>query len=287
VTAPEIDFPVSQTALLTTHFGDIAWVELLVARMRAVFPELPDGQIWVIDQDRTSTSGQLLRDRLGDVNVLGFPLSPEHVRTTGHDHANVLNQAVRSIDAGYLLIFDSDAHPVSAAVRPFLARLIEEYDAVLAALDRAGERTHPCFLLLGPAVDRGRLYFDEHLFDAYVDTGRLIYSQIGAMGLRSALLRPTPAFEGLWGTTYADGMIYHHGSGSFASSSDTSLRAQAAAFRREHRFFRRLVFAGRYELSPVDRRLFPLLILPRRLRAVASRVRTRVLRVLGHEGASP
>lgn len=242
-------FPSARTALLTTHFGDPRWVELLLRRVRSVFPELSDENIFVIDQDRTATSADALRARLGPVRILRYPVSAPHVVMTGHDHAHVLNLAVREIASDYLLIFDSDAHPVLPEARERLMLLVERSDAVLAALDRDGTRTHPCFMLFGPAIDRERLFFDEGQLEVGVDTGRMSFDQVEAMGLRAELLRPTPAFGGRWGTFYLDGSIYHHGSGSFASNPDPRLQAQADYRRREHDFYGRRVFRGRYALS--------------------------------------
>jgi Glycosyl transferase family 2 len=281
-------FPTPQTALLTTHFGETDWVELLLDRVRRIFPELGDERIFVIDQDRTDTSAARLRERLGPVQILSFPRSPAHVEATGHDHAHALNLGVRAIDSDYLMVFDSDAHPVSAAARALLAERIAKADAVLAAFDADGERTHPCFMLFGPAVDRGRIHFDANLFDEFVDTGRLIHGQIRALGLDADLLRPSPAFAGYWGTLYLDGQIYHHGSGSFASSDDRNLRAQAALFRHEQRFVRRRVFAGRYALSTPERLALRMLAAQRRLltsgRSLLGRARRATRRVFRRRG---
>lgn len=246
-------FPTERAALLTTHFGDARWVQLLLDRARRAFPGLRDEQIYVIDQDRTDGSAALLRDRLGPVHVLRYPPSETHIAATGHDHAHVLDLAIRDVESDYLLVFDSDAHPVGTAVCGLLARLLHEHDAVLAAVDASDTRSHPCFVLLGPAVDRDRVRFDASQVERGVDTGRLVFDQIAATGLRPELLRPEPAFGGRWGTLYLDGAIYHHGSGSFGEAGDERLRTQAARRRREHSFFRRRVFQGRYELTPAER----------------------------------
>src|SRR5438128_7930692 len=120
------------TALLTTHFGGTGWVELLVQRARRAFPWLMDDRIFVIDQNRTPESADELRRRLGPVQVLTYPVSEPHVVMTGHDHAHVLNLAVREIACGNLMIFDSDAHPVSPSAAVRLARLIAAPAAVPA-----------------------------------------------------------------------------------------------------------------------------------------------------------
>jgi len=224
------------------------WIELLLERARSAFPELQNRSIYVIDQNRTATSEESLRARLGPVQILRFPVSEPHVVMTGHDHAAVLNLAVREIESDYLLIFDSDAHPVSPIARTHLSRLVAVNDAVLAGLGPGDTRSHPCFMLFGPAVDRQRLLFDEGQLEVGVDTGRMIYRQVDSMGLRAVLLPPTTAFGGRWGTYYLERSIYHHGSSSFPSNPDPRLQAQATSWRRTHAFYSRRVLAGRYEL---------------------------------------
>jgi hypothetical protein len=253
--------------MLTTHFGDTFWVRLLLARVRAAFPQLTNGDIYVIDQDRTETSAARLRTLLGDVNVLRYPRSEPHFETTGHDHAHVLNLAVRDVDAEVLVLFDSDAHPVDTTVGETVNRLLEEHDAVLAAHAAEGTFSHPSFMVFGPAVDRGTLFFDGDQLEHRVDTGRKIYAQVHELGLRAFLLRPTPAFDGLWGTLYLDVTVYHHGSGSFASTGDPRFLRQVATWRREERLFRRKVAAGVYSLTPAEMRLVRASQAARRLRA--------------------
>lgn len=231
-------------------------MELLLQRARSAFPELRNESIYVIDQSRTATSEEALRSRLGPVQILRFPVSEPHVVMTGHDHAAALNLAVREINCDYLMIFDSDAHPVSPVARLHIADLFAAgNDAVLAGLRLDDSRSHPCFMVFGPAIDRGRLWFDEGQLEAGVDTGRMVYEQVGALGRRAELLRPEPAFGGRWGTFYLEHTIYHHGSSSFPSNPDPRLQAQAASWRHEHAFYGRRVMAGRYDLAPSEGRL--------------------------------
>jgi len=253
--------------MLTTHFGDTFWVRLLLARVRPAFPQLRDTDIYVIDQDRTETSGARLRALLGEVNVLSYPRSEPHFETTGHDHAHVLNLAVRDVDADVLVLFDSDAHPVASSVGASVDRLLKEHDAVLAAHAATGNFSHPSFMVFGPAVDRSALFFDGDQLEHRVDTGRKIYEQVHGLGLRALLLRPTPAFDGLWGTLYLDGTVYHHGSGSFASTADRRFLRQVSTWRREERLFRRKVARGVYSLSPAEAGLVRASHAIRRLRA--------------------
>jgi hypothetical protein len=256
-----------RTALLTTHYGSTFWVELLLARARRAFPQLRDADVYVIDQDRTETSTAQLRAQLGGVNVLRYPRSEAHFETTGHDHAHVLNLAVRDVEADVLVLFDSDAHPVNASVGATVGRLLKEHDAVLAAHAAEGTFSHPSFMVFGPSVDRSALFFDGDQLEHRVDTGRKIYEHVHGLGLRALLLRPTPAFDGLWGTLYLDGSVYHHGSGSFESTGDPRFLRQVATWRREERLFKRKVARGVYSLTPAEARLIHASRAVRRLRA--------------------
>jgi hypothetical protein len=244
-----------RTVLLTAHFGDPFWAQLLLARIRSAFPEIHDEDVYVIDQDRTTTSADRLRSLLGNVHVLQYPRSEPHFAMTGHDHAHVLNLAVREIDADVLVLFDSDAHPVEASVGTTVMRLLEENDAVLAAHSSEGSFSHPSFMVFGPAVDRSALFFDADQLERSVDTGRKIYEQLRTLGLRTVLLRPQPAFGGLWGTLYLDGAVYHHGSGSFESTGDPRFLRQVSTWRREERLFRRKVARCVYTVTPLEVRL--------------------------------
>ena len=189
------------------------------------------------------------------MHVLTYPRSEPHFETTGHDHAHVLNLAVRDVDADVLILFDSDAHPVHAGVGAIVDRLLETNDAVLAAHSGAGTFSHPSFMVFGPSVDRNELYFDADQLEQRVDTGRRIYEQVRGLGLRAELLRPTPAFDGLWGALYLNGGVYHHGSGSFESTGDPRFLRQVATWRREERLFRRKVAQGVYTVTPIESRL--------------------------------
>lgn len=274
-----------RTALLTAHYGNPFWVQLLLARAREAFPQMCDRDIYVIDQDRAADSAERLRSLVGPVEVLRYPKSERHFAMTGHDHANVLNLAVRSIDADVLILFDSDAHPVHERAAALIERELEANDAVLAAHASAGPFSHPSFMVFGPAVDRESLFFDADLMDRHVDTGRLIYTQLSESGLRAKLLRPTPAFEGMWGTLYLDGSVYHHGSGSFDSNSDAGFVRQVSTWRREDRFVRRRVAERRYTLTRGERRLlqmsFGLRRLHRRADGILMRRAPAVARRLG------
>jgi hypothetical protein len=244
-----------RVTLLTAHYGSPFWVQLLLARARAAFPQLRDEDVYVIDQDRTDTSTDRLQSLLGDVHVLRYPRSEPHFETTGHDHAHVLNLAVREIEAEVLVIFDSDAHPIGPNVGTTIQRMLEHNDAILAAHSSEGIFSHPSFMVFGPSVDRRALYFDADQLERHVDTGRKIYEQVRNLGLQAVLLRPRPAFGGLWGTLYLDDSVYHHGSGSFESADDPRFLRQVSTWRREERLFRRKVARSIYTATPLEARL--------------------------------
>ena len=271
----------AETAVLTTHFGALDWLHLLRDRVSECFPELPDDRFYVIDQNRTRESETELRRSYPGIHVLQFPPSPRHIDVTGHDHGHVLNLAVRTISRthAYLIVFDSDAHPVSPAVRQLLVPLLVEHDAVLAARFPTGPESHPCFMAFGPNVPRDRLLFDDRQLDAGTDTGRRIFMQLTELGLDVHLLRPEPAFGGVWGTFFMERTLYHHGSGSFEYSGNPRLTGQWATWKRRERFARRHVFAHSYELSPSERAFFAasraLAAGKRRAAAAASSVRPR------------
>jgi hypothetical protein len=258
-----------RTALLTTHFGDPFWVQLLLRRARSAFPDLTDADIFVIDQDRTNRSAERLRAALGPVHILRYPCSEPHFETTGHDHAHVLNLAVREIDADVLVLFDSDAHPVRPRVGARIGELLAEFDALLAANSQEGTFSHPSFMAFGPRVNRDCLFFDADQVERRVDTGRKIYEQLRSLGLHASLLRPTSAFDGLWGTFYLERSVYHHGSGSFEATGDPRFLRQVATWRREERFFRRKIERDVYTVTPFEARLIRL---SQRLRALRRRL---------------
>jgi hypothetical protein len=272
----DASFGAGRAALLTTHFGDLVWVKTLLERFRRVIPEIADHHIYVIDQDRTPTSAGRLREAVGPVRILRYPVSPPHVEWTGHDHANVLNLAVRDVPNETLILFDSDAHPVGPTLRSRLEELLQESDAVLAGNGPHGTDTHPSFMVFGPTVDRARLFFDADLFEHAVDTGRKIYGQIETMHLRATVLPAEPAFDGRWGTFFLDRSVYHHGSGSFGSSADRRLQVQAESWRRRERIFRRHVLRGDYSLTRADVLRLNALELTERFVASARRIAGRV-----------
>lgn len=257
-------------AILTTHFGNPFWVELLVRRALRAFPGLRADEVYVVDQDRGNDSAERLRALLGPVNVLRYPPSRPHFDVTGHDHAYVLTRAARDIDAETLVVFDSDAHPLTDDVGERVVSGLERADALLAADGPVGTWSHPCFMAFGPGVDRSRIAFDTEQLERGMDTGRKVYEDMVELDYRPELLRPEPAFGGLWGSLYLDGTVYHHGSGSFDSHDDPRFVRQVATWRREERLFRWKVARGRYTVSSIESRLVHA---SRGLRRVGGRVR--------------
>jgi len=222
-------------SVLTTHFRAFEWTEFLFRRLART---VPTATVYVIDQDRSAESRARLES--SGATVLTYPPSAEHIAITGHDHAYVLNRAVRDLPDGELVIFDSDCHPCADDFDQRLRNRLDGAPAVLA-LDRKG-RSHPCFMAFGGEVDRDRLRFDAGLFDEpHLDTGRAIGEQVAG----ADLLPPSRGFGGRHGTVYMDA-VYHHGSGSFHRSDDP--RHQAALDWRDD-FFRSLVLQERWTLG--------------------------------------
>jgi hypothetical protein len=253
-------------SFITTHFHDVGWTERLIGQLRRTTPPEAIGEILVVDQDRTPDSARRLSVLDPAVRVIQYPRSPKHFEWTRHDHAAVLNRAVTEARGGLICLFDSDAHPITAAWWPRVTELLHSYDAVLAQ-ERGTDLSHPCFMVF-PAAEGPGLRFDEDLFtEHHRDTGRMIARQLRERGQRVCLLPPEDAFEGRFGSVYL-GCIYHHGKGVFAGVDDPLLQRQIGW---EHRWYRaRVLEDGTYELT-----------WPRRLQLVSVRAARRFVRPLG------
>jgi len=230
-------------SFLTTHFFDYEWTSLLAQRLSQTVPSSATVQFLVIDQDRTADSARRLAALVPHATVLQFPRSQRHFERMGHDHAFVLNEAIKHVAGDLLVVFDSDAHPYTDDWLGTTVALLSDVDAVLAEDHLRPGFPHPCFMALKRhCLDA--LCFDEGLFENGVDTGRLLHQQLARAGQRAILAPPTPAFPGGWGQTYL-GCVYHHGSGSFAGAGP-ELRKQV---RRGAECYRRMILErGRYDV---------------------------------------
>jgi hypothetical protein len=259
---PEETVPAS---FITTHFHDHGWTERLIRQLRRTTPPEAIAEILVVDQDRTPASAERLSALDPAVRVVQYPRSPKHFEWTRHDHAAVLNHAVTETRGELICLFDSDAHPISAAWWPQVMELLDTYDAVLAR-ERDTDFSHPCFMVFAATQGSG-LRFDQDLFtEHHRDTGRMIARQLLDRGQRVCLLPPEDAFGGRFGSVYL-GCIYHHGKGVFAGVDDPLLQRQIGW---EHRWYRARVLEDEtYDLT-----------WPRRLQLVSVRAGRRFGRVV-------
>jgi hypothetical protein len=250
-------------SFITTHFYDVGWTERLIRQLRMTTPDEAIAEIIVVDQDRTQASAERLSALDRAVRVVQYPKSPRHFEWTRHDHAAVLNHAVTEARGELICLFDSDAHPITAAWWPQVMELLDSYDAVLAR-ERGTDFSHPCFMVFAASQGPG-LRFDEDLFTEHPrDTGRMIAQQLLDRRQRVCLLPPEDAFGGRFGSVYL-GCIYHHGKGVFAGVDDPLLQRQIGW---EHRWYRARVLEDEtYDLT-----------WPRRLQLVCVRAGRRFAR---------
>ncbi len=231
-------------SFITAHFHDFGWTERLIGQLRATTPPEAIAEILVIDQDRTPASTERLAALDPAVRVLQYPRSPKHFEWTRHDHAAVLNRAVTEARGELTCLFDSDAHPTTAAWWPQVTELLDSFDAVLAR-EPGTDFSHPCFMVF-PAAEGPGLRFDEDLFTEHRDTGRTVARQLEDRGQRVCLLSPEAAFGGRFGSVYL-GSIYHQGKGVFAGVDDPLLQRQIGW---EHRWYRaRVLDDETYDLT--------------------------------------
>jgi len=209
-------------------------------------------EIVIIDQDRTPVSADAIRRVAGDVKILRFPRSEAHFELLGHDHPAVLNQGLRRCSGDVISLWDSDAHPFSADWLPVCLELLSSHDAVLAEDRNHSKVSHPCFMVFKRSALSASVTFDDSMFDQSLpwwhrDTGRRVGTLLAAAGKSVAFLEPRRAFGGLWGDVYMNS-VYHHGHGSFCHG-DKRLQQQV---RWQSIYFRRRVFAGRYDLRQAE-----------------------------------
>lgn len=233
-------------SIITTHFFDFDWTELLINNITNNSEVNKLKEILVINQDRNQDSAKRLESLHPLVRVLEYPISEPHFEIQGHDHAMVLNQAVREIQGTYMCIFDSDAHPINSYWISSVDNILEHFDAVLALVPGSVIDTHPCFMIMKKDCVGKSLSFDENLFTTRVDTGRLVGKQLIESGRRVYFAPPTKAFNGMWGNKYLNS-IYHHGKGSFNGAMDDKIRGQVNW---RNKFFKQYVIEKhRYELT--------------------------------------
>lgn len=229
--------------LVTCHFGDPFWIRHCLAQV----DRHSDGrvaEVVVVDQDRGSAANLEALPRVRE--VLAFPVDDQQVAILGHDHPAALNRALAHIEVrtSHVLILDSDCFPVNPS---WLDRLA---DVTVAADPAKWGLSHPC-LMAFPAATRGSVDFAEGLAEVGLDTGRLVALQLARSGHDPHFTRPEGAFLGKRGTFYLERSVYHHGSASFASSTDIRLASTVDPVAES--VYRRQVERNCYRLSRAQR----------------------------------
>lgn len=226
---------------ITAHFRDFEWTQLLVESICQNTPLESINEIIIIDQDRSEESRSRLQTLNSKVQVVQYPKSEPHFLITQHDHSAVLNAAIREAKGELILIFDSDAHPISINYLEIIEEKLQTYDTLLAEEPTCPGLSHPCFMVLKQRHIGLNLAFDKDLFSKQVDTGRLIGQQLEDAGEQVYLCSPKSAFSGDYGTIYLES-IYHHGNGSFKKNESDILKRQVSW---ENDYFRQYVLKNR------------------------------------------
>jgi len=237
--------------VVVCHFGGMFWIEQLTRRVAATVSEEVVPEILVVDQDRSPASTSALSVLPRVKRVVTYPRNERHFAVLGHDHPHVLNAAVREPFATtHVLIMDSDAMPVTAEWADVLRRELADTDCLLAADRSKWGLSHPCLMAI-PVAACDFTDFAEGVDEVGIDTGRLVALQLVRKGWKVKLLSPSRGFSGRRGDVFLDGGIYHHGNGSFGSSSDERLIRQTDS--RDDRYFRSLIEADCFTLGPFRR----------------------------------
>jgi len=214
-----------RVTILTAHFGDFSWTEFLVQQIKATIDASRyTVQFLIINQDRTESAKQRIR-MFGDVDVLEYPREERFFTAAGHDHPWVLDQGLNQVSGEMLILFDSDAHPIVPDWFKRVEKLLEKYDAVLAEDHVRTGLPHPCFMAFSEKAYQSGISFCDGVLDDAEDTGRRIKHQLEENGFSCKLLGFRKTFCGARGFIY-DGMIYHHGSGTFHASNEKRLLDQ-------------------------------------------------------------
>ena len=229
--------------IITCHFGDPFWVRHCLTQVDRLSDDRIAGVI-VVDQDRGSSAELARLPRVS--SVVEFRVDEEQVEILGHDHPASLNRALAEVqlDTSHVIVLDSDCFPVDDRWLGLLQ------DITLAADPAKWGLTHPC-LMAFPAAYARQVDFAEGLHEVGIDTGRLVGLQLARRGAEVSITRPEGAFRGKRGTFYLDRSIYHHGSSSFASSTDPRLNSVINP--PMEALYRDCVTRGRFELSAGER----------------------------------
>lgn len=244
---------VTDVSFITAHFHDFDWIQCWLDRIIHFTDYDLIREFLVVNQDRNKDSNAKLAQLDRKIRVLEYPRNERLFTKQGHDHAHVLNLALKEAQGKFICVMDSDCHPISSDWLNKCEALLQIFNAI-AAVDYYQYRnnstllTHPCFLLFDREAINFPLFFDEGLFEGNMDTGRLIGKQIEQAGRSVYYAHPKKAFSSHWGFVYLDS-IYHHERGSY-SGGDERLRRQNDW---RQAFFKKIVIKKeRYDLSKAE-----------------------------------
>src|SRR5208337_1308530 len=159
--------------IITAHFHDFRWTELLLRRLGAGIPADSIRETLVIDQDRTPQSRARLAALDPLVRVVQYPKDERFFELLGHDHPVVLNQAIQDAQGEWVCLFDSDAHPIRAGWLSTCVGILQNHDAILAEDPCRPGMSHPCFMLFRQRHTSLPLRFDEGLLEMKSSSGRV------------------------------------------------------------------------------------------------------------------
>ena len=238
-------------SIVLSHFGAPFWITHTLRQISRLGSS-KIVSVTVINQNRDRAAN--LSQFPGATAVLQFPQNEELIAAVGHDHPHSLNRAIREskFESTHVIVMDSDCFP---AKESWLSLLEDDYEAHLAQDPSKWGLTHPCFMVF-PVEATALLDFERGLLSIGIDSGRLVGLQLAEGGLPPKILPPERTAWGK-GDYYLDKTIYHHGSGSFSSSSDARLLRQSDSA--IEKVYLRAISAGRLHLTFAEKALLWLL----------------------------
>jgi hypothetical protein len=237
--------------IISVHFGLRAWTERLIKNC-IEFCSVSGNRynlksIYIADNARCR-GNKLFFESIGDVvHVVSFTRDEKQFSLYGHDHAASLEKLISLTTADIVIILDNDAHPIKERWLIRIDELLSTYDAVTARDNRLPDLSHPSFMVFRRKCLHPPLSFDTLRQDG-LDVGRSIRRQLLQRGLNGYIPQVSSAFNGTYGQIL-DGIVYHHGSASFAFSPKHVHMANPY----NDFFAQRVLFRRRYSRTLMDR----------------------------------
>jgi len=217
--------------VITTHYGDQFWVDLLVKQIHN------EGQIKeiLIAQNYSSseiksgwTSPYSTHEDYPKVKVLTKENEyPEHA---SKQHTDLLNWTTQNhlFLGEFVVFFDSDCFPVDVNWLTKVDELLNDYEAILSMNPTSRFSVHVCFLVIKSEIlkevnfnfERHTTVRDGNKFELRKETGSDLAFILSRKKHKIYLLEPEYIFGRLGTTTYLGGKIVHIGGQSFINRSD-------------------------------------------------------------------